>query len=119
MESENQKSAIVIDDQQLAEVFWFKYLGTRVNKVGTMEDEVKARLHVASNSLRRLKKIFRHRRLFKATKLRLYKTVVVSSLLWDCNNWKLSKRELERFESFNHQALLRIMGHTMWDQLTR
>jgi len=115
MKREKPKSDIEIDGVRLNEVYQFKYLGSRLNKPGTPDDEIERRENIAKWKLRGLHKVFRHKQwLSKETRIRIYKTVVVSAALWDCNNWNLSNESplLKRLRSFNHNALLRISRRT-------
>ena len=109
-----------IDGVLLNEVWLFKYLGSRLNKAGTMDDEIERRINIAKWKFSELHKVFRHKRwLSKKTRIQIYKTVVVSALLWDCNNWNLTKESvlLKKLRSFNHTCLLRISSRTRRDRL--
>ena len=109
-----------IDGVLLNEVWLFKYLGSRLNKAGTMDDEIERRINIAKWKFSELHKVFRHKRwLSKKTRIQIYKTVVVSALLWDCNNWNLTKESvlLNKLQSFNHTCLLRISSRTRRDRL--
>lgn len=109
-----------LQGEGLREVFSFKYLGSQLNKAGTMHDELKRRIHLAKFRFSQLTRtVFKRRHVTEEVKIRLYKTVVVSTLLWDCANWSWTKKDLQSFEVFNHKSLLRILGKSYRDHLTR
>ena len=43
---------------------------------------------------------------------------VLTRLLWECNNWQLSKSQLKKLESFHFQCLREMMGKTYRDHIT-
>ena len=57
-----------------------------------MENELERRRVLASSAFKRLqRKVFKYKFLKLKIKMKLYNTIVLATLLWDCNNWILSK----------------------------
>ena len=72
--------------------------------------EMRIRLALATSALTRLNKIWKSPIAF-ATKFRLYKSLVVSTLLYGCETWTLladSERRITAFENKSFRKLLRI-----------
>jgi hypothetical protein len=112
-------SEIIIEGKLLADVYVFKYLGSLFNKVANMENELERRRVLASSAFKRLqRKVFKYKFLKLKIKMKLYNTIVLATLLWDCNNWILSKTQLKELERFHSKRLKIILGKTWKDKLT-
>ena len=112
-------SEIIVEGQLLADVYVFKYLGSLFNKVADMENELERRKVLAMSAFKRLqRKVFKYKFLRLKIKMKLYNTIVLSTLLWDCNNWVLSKNQLDKLETFHTKNLRQILGKTWEDKMT-
>ena len=81
-----------IDNEQLASVHKFKYLGTTVMNNNKMDEELDTRMSNASTSYGRLKeKVWHNKDLTFITKCSVYKAVVLSSLLYGAEAWTVYK----------------------------
>ena len=108
--------AIFIDDVELKVVDSFKYLRSMISVVGSLDKEIASRISKASQALGRLRnRLLNHHNVTLDTKLKLYRAVVLSSLLYGCETWTVYRRQLERF----HQRALRsILGIRWQDRAT-
>ena len=77
--------AIFIDDVELEVVDSFKYLGSMISNDGSLDKEIASRISKASQALGRLRnRLLNHHNVTLDTKLKVYRAVVISSLLCGC-----------------------------------
>ena len=76
----------------------FTYLGAQVTKDGEAALDIKKRTALVYASFNRLIKIWRARNISRKTKATLFKTLLLSVLLYGCETWKMTKGEEK-----NHQ----------------
>ena len=91
MEVSSEKSKILVNST----VDSFKYLGSTLSKDGTSTNEIKIRIAVAMSAMPRLIIIWKSRDISFQTKLKLYRTLAVSTLHYGCASWTLTA-ETER-----------------------
>ena len=82
-----------VRESMVEEVDSFSYLGAQVTKDGGATLAIKKRTALAYASFNRLIKIWRARNISRKTKATLFKTLVLSVLLYGCETWKMSKGE--------------------------
>ena len=87
---DNATAQISMNGQQLEEVMAFKYLGATLTKDGRSSAEIKIRLAIAIASMVKLNKIWSSKDVSFSTKIKLYKTLVLSTLLYGCESWTLT-----------------------------
>ena len=111
--------SINIEGETLANTNCFKYLGSIISSDGTLDKEIDARISKASQALGRLKhKILKQHNIRLQTKLKVYKAVVLPSLLYGCESWTLYRRQLNQLEKFHQRALRSILGIHWQDRIT-
>jgi len=107
----NINAEIFMNGKKLEEVDSFKYLGATLTKDGTSTSEIRIRLATSAAALAKLDRIWKSKNISFTTKYKLYKSLVVSILLYGCETWTLtaeSERKVQAFESKAHRKLLRI-----------
>ena len=72
----------------------FHLPGAQVMRDGGGTQDIKNRTALANASFTRLNKIWSARGIGRKTKATLFKTLVVSVLLYSCETWKLRRRSL-------------------------
>ena len=111
--------AIFIDDVELKVVDSFKYLGSMISVDGSLDKEIASRISKASQALGRLRnRLLNHHSVTLDTKLKVYRAVVLSSLLYGCETWTLYRRLLKQLERFHQHALRSILGIRWQDRVT-
>ena len=111
--------AIFIDDVELKVVDSFKYLESMISVDGSLDKEIAYRISKASQALGRLRnKLLNHHNVTLATKLKVYRAVVLSSLLYGCETWTVYRRHLKQLERFHQRALRSILGIRWQDRTT-
>ena len=80
----NIRADISMNGETLEEVTSFKYLGITLCKDGTCSVEVRTRIASAMAAMARLNRIWRCNNISFASKLKLYKSLVTTILLYGC-----------------------------------
>ena len=70
---------------------------------------MKNRIHKARMSFIKLKKIWNSSKFVLRTKLRLFKSLVLSVLLYGCETWKINEGDNKRLDTFQFKCLRRIL----------
>jgi hypothetical protein len=107
---------VMVRGQVVEEVSVFKYLGSMISADNNTTPDLSYRLSRAGHAFSLLKPLFSHRHLHLRTKVRLYKAVVLTNLLYGCETWALLKFQSQRLEVFHMRCLRNIMGLSIMDQ---
>ena len=109
---------IKIKGQRLEEVENFKYLGSIVSNEGS-KLEILSRIAQTTAALSRLKIIWRDKNISLASKVKLMRTLILSTFLYACESWTLTA-ELERknFQAFEMRCYMRLLNISYKDHLT-
>ena len=100
---------IIVDTSPVQQVSHFTYLGTIICSDGTIDRELSARIQKASGAFNQLSSIWNNRNILNATKIRIYKAAVTTILLYGCEVWNTTKKQMKRFEVFHQRCLRRIL----------
>ncbi|KAL8615669.1 hypothetical protein ACOMHN_034819 [Nucella lapillus] len=104
---------------ELKTVKEFKYLGSVISSDGSLDKEINARICKASQALGRLRaRVLNQHNLQQSTKLRVYKTIVLISLLYGCETWTLYRRHIKLLESFHMRSMRSTLGIKWQDKIT-
>ena len=114
----NTAAQINMNGQQLEEVAAFKYLGATLTKDGRSTTEIKVRLAMATSAMAKLTTIWRSRDISFPTKIQLYRSLVLSILLYGCESWTLTAETMKRLESFETKSFRRLLGISWADRKT-
>ena len=101
---------ISMNGQQLEEVMAFKYLGATLTKDGRSTAEIKIRLAMATASMAKLNKIWSSKDVNFSTKIKLYKTLALSTQLYGCESWTLTADSTKRIQAFENECYRRMLG---------
>ena len=105
------------EEQPVAVVEEFEYLGSTITKDCTLDREVTIRISKASRTFGSLYRVLWSRNNIKtSTKMRLFKSVVLATLLYGSETWVPSAPHLKRLQSFVIWCLRVILGVSRWDQ---
>jgi hypothetical protein len=86
----------------------FKYLGTAVTNQNVIQGEIKRRLNSGNACYHSVQYLLSCRLLSKNLKIRLYKTIILPMVLYECETWSLTLREVHRLKLFENRVLRRI-----------
>ena len=100
---------ITMNGQTLEEVKDFKYLGSFVSEDGSSTKEIKTRIGIATSAMTRLARVWRSNTISFPVKVRLYKSLVLSTLLYGCESWTLTADTERRIQSFENKCYRRML----------
>ena len=111
-------AAIRLNNQNLEEVESFTYLGSSIDKSGKASTEVVTRIEKGGRAYQMWrKKVFRSANLTKVTKMRVFRTMVMSILLYGAETWTITQRDVRKLRTFHMKCLRDILGVTRWDKI--
>ncbi|KAJ4427258.1 hypothetical protein ANN_24876 [Periplaneta americana] len=91
---------IKIGDLSFEEVEKFKYLGATGTNINDTREEIKRRINMGNACYYSVEKLLSSSLLSKNLKVRIYKTVILPVLLYDCETWTLTLREEHRLRVY-------------------
>ena len=109
--SDNNIQPISLIEGQITFCAQFKYLGSMIVNNLKDEIEVNTRIKKANMQFGALRHIFNNQKVRLRTKVLLYKSIILNTVLWGCESWALSaasKRKLEVFQNNIIRKILRI-----------
>jgi len=88
----------------------FKYLGTTLTNQNCIAEEIKSRLRSGNACYHSVQNLLSSRWLSKNLKMKIYRTVILSVVLYGCETWSLTLREERKLRLFGNVVLRRIFG---------
>jgi hypothetical protein len=101
---------ITIGENKIDEVQVFTYLGAKVTGDGSCESEINSRLAKARHVFASLRAVWKTNNISVTTKSRLYKSNILSVLLYGCESWKMTSTISHNLEVFQNRCLRRIFN---------
>jgi len=111
------KFHILVDGQQLQQTDNFVYLGGSISTTNGSEGDITRRIGIARGIFQTLNKIWTSKDISKATKMRVYETLVLSALLYNSETWTLKVTQQRRLKVFEMACLRKIEGVTRRDRI--
>ena len=109
-----KEPTITVKGQRLQVVDKFTYLGSTLSRVVYIGDEVNARIAKASAAFGQLPgSIWDWSGIRLDTKLKVYRSVVLPTLLYACETWTVYQRHAKRMNHF-HTSCLRKLLNIKW-----
>ena len=107
----NSKSRepITVGEGTIEAVNDFIYLGSKMQADGDSEPDIKRRISKASQAFSMLKNVWKSKKLSHNTKIRIFKSNVLSVLLYGCESWKITTTISRLLEVFQNRCLRRIL----------
>jgi hypothetical protein len=94
----------------LISVKQFKYLGTTLMNQNSIQEEIKSRLKSGNACYRSVQDLLPSSLLSKNVKIKIYRTVILSVVLYGCEISCHTLREEHRLRVFENRVLRRIFG---------
>ena len=109
---------ITINGQRLNAVAKFTYLGSTLSRNVVIDDEVNARLAKASAAFGRLyKNVWNRRGITTVTKIKVYRAIVLTTLLYGCETWTVYRRHARKLNHFHTTCLRKLLGIKWQDRI--
>ena len=108
---------IKIKGQKLEEVENFKYLGALISNEGS-KPEILSRIAQTTAALSRLKIIWRDKNISLASKVKLMRTLILSTFIYACESWALTAEIERRIQAFEMRCYRRILNISYKDHVT-
>ena len=108
--STTEPTCITINGMGIEDIAEFTYLGTKVTRDRESEIEVKVRISQARGAFTSLKSIWKSSSISLKTKVCIFKSNVLSVLLYGAESWKVTKSVCQKLEVFQNKWLQRILG---------
>ena len=109
-----KEPTITVKGQRLQVVDKFTYLGSTLSRALHIDDEVNARIAKASAAFGRLRgSIWDRSGIRLDTKVKVYRSVVLPTLLYACETWTVYQRHAKRLNHF-HTSCLRKLLKIKW-----
>jgi hypothetical protein len=95
-------------------MFWnvaqFRYLGTTVTIQNFIQEEIKKSLYSGNACYHSVQNLLSSHLLSNSIKIRIYKRIILSVVLYGCETWSLTLREEHRLRVSEDRVLRRIFG---------
>ena len=107
---------VCINNTPLQNVGYFKYPGSVLSTSADLDCDIESRLDAASKDVGRLRpRVFDSHDPSENTKLRVYRAVVLPTLLHACETWVLYSRHQRKLELFHQSCLGKLLG-VSWEK---
>ena len=104
---------VKLGEQDMEDITEFTYVGANVTKDGNTEAKLKTMINKARGAFAALKNIWKTKMISKKTKIRIFKSNILSVLLYAAESWKVTKGICHMLEVFQNKCLRRIL-HIFW-----
>ena len=110
---------ITIGQSELKSVHQFSYLGCTISSDAKIDKEIDNRLAKGNSAFGRLyKRVWHNKHLKKATKISVYRAVVLATLLCGSESWVTYRHHLRLLERFHQRCLRSILNIHRSDYVT-
>ena len=99
-----------MDNSSIERVEEFRYLGTTLTHQNSIQEEIKCRLKLGSACYYSVQNLLSSSLLSKTLKIKIYRTIILSVVLYGCETWSLTLREECRLRVFENRVLRRLFG---------
>nr|VZI06593.1 unnamed protein product [Spirometra erinaceieuropaei] len=114
----NASPQISVNGTLLQVVENFPYLGSTLSRTTKIDDEVANRISKASQAFGRLQStVWNRHGLQLSTKLKMYKAVILPTLLYGAETWMVYTRQARRLNHFHLSCLHRILRLNWQDRI--
>jgi len=90
----------------------FKYFGTTLTHLHSIQEEIKSRLKSWNACYHSVQNLLSSRLLSRNIKIKTYRTIVLPIVLYGCETWSLTLWEEHSLRVFENRVLRRIFGST-------
>ena len=102
--------SIKIDNGSFGRVEEFECSGTTLTNQNSIQEEIKSRLKSGNACYHSVQNLLSSSLLSKNLKIKTYRTIILSVVLYGCKTWSLTLREERRLRVFENKVLRRMFG---------
>ena len=113
-----ETESITAGGKQVEVVEEFCYLGSMISRKGDSERDIKTRIGKANAIFGRLNNIWKSKTLNTKIKIRLYESLVMSTLLYAAETWPMTVADMKKLEAAHHRWQRKILG-VSWKDMVR
>ena len=113
----HKEPTITVKGQRLQVVDKFTYLGSTLSRVMHIDEEINARIAKASAAFGQLRSSWDRSGIRLDTKLKVYKIVVLPTLLYACETWTVYQRHAKRLNHFHTSCLIKFLKIKYQDRI--
>ena len=106
---------VKVNGEDLRQTDRFTYLGSIIRPEGGTKEDIQSRLGKARSVFRGMNNIWRSTQYSIKTKLKLYQSCVISTLLYGSECWRMTETDLAKLRSF-HTICLRTILRIFWPE---
>jgi hypothetical protein len=88
----------------------FSYLGTSLTNRNSIHEVIKSRMNSGNACYLSVQNLLSSSLLSKNIKITVYRTIILSVVLYGCETWSLTLGEEQRLRVFEYRVLRRIVG---------
>jgi len=101
---------IRIGSTEVKNVEDFCYLGSRLSTNGNCDKDYQIRIGKASSVFGRLQDVWRNKYISLKVRVRLYETLIMSTMLYSAELWPLTIPQKKRLDAAHHKFQRRLLG---------
>ena len=98
------------DNSSIERVEEFKYLGTTLTNQNSIQEEIKSRLKLGNACYYSVQNLLSSRLLSQNLKIKVYITTMLPVVLYGCETWSLTLKEVRRLRVFENRVSRRVFG---------
>ena len=116
---QTQLPSIKVEGQQLKNVDSFVYLGSTLTNDCSLDKEINLRISKATGAFKKLqKRVWKPHSIKLNTKIEVYRTCVLSKLLYASSTWTCYRYQVRKLEQFHQRSLRSILSIKWQDKVT-
>ena len=116
--NQTNSNSITVDGEEIEDVQQFTSLGSVVNKVGSTDQDITARIGKATAAFKALNPIWRSQGISAQIMICIFNTNVKTVLLYACETWRTITSSIHKLQSFSNRCLRQTL-HIKWqDRVT-
>jgi len=96
----------------------FCYFSSVVSQDSSCGHNIKTRIGKANSNYGKLNNIWRSKKLNNNINIRLYESIILSTLLYAAESWPMTNANMKKLEAAHHKWQKKILGITWQDRVT-